>query len=68
MKFWVARDLDGELKLYNEQPIIMNGWFSPKRGFEALKLNEQLFTEVTFENSPQEVELKLINKKPNGNR
>lgn len=60
MELWIARDIDGELKLYDRQPITMNGWFSPIRGFESLKLSEELFPEVTFENSPQKVELKLI--------
>lgn len=61
MALWIARDLDGELKLYDNQPMIINEWFVPQRGFDSLELDEQLFPEITFENSPQEVELKLIN-------
>ena len=60
MKLWIARDSDGELKLYNSQPMTMTGWFAPQRGFDSLELNEQLFPEVTFDNSPQQIELKLI--------
>ena len=60
MALWIARDSDGELKLYDNHPMIMSGWFAPQRGFDSLELDEQLFPEVTFENSPQQVELKLV--------
>ena len=60
MALWIARDLDGELKLYDNQPMIINEWFVPQRGFDSLELDEQLFPEVTFENSPQEIEIKLM--------
>ena len=60
MKLWIARDVKGELKLYDRKPNPLQGWFFPQMGFESLKLNEQLFPEITFENSPQEIELKLV--------
>lgn len=71
MKLWVARDKDGELFLYNAEPIL-NKTFKDRFeiygsvGNGALKrVSKIMFPSVTFENSPQEVELKLIN---NGNQ
>lgn len=72
MKFWAARDKTGHLFIYPSKPrwefrrwlcqtgcgcmlpegLDRNVWFS------------DFFTEVAFENSPQEIEIKLIN---NGN-
>ena len=59
MKHWIARDNYGYLGLYKKYPT----WG---------KVNECIedwngafiasFPEVTFENSPQEVELKLVKK------
>lgn len=59
MKMWIARDLDGSLALYEREPKLVvdqiwtggcSIWISPKE-----------YPEVTFENSPMEVELKLVN-------
>ena len=67
MKLCVARDKDGVLYLYIYEPcknkisgrftccIKPNGEWS-----EEYELNSHLLPEVTFENSPQEVELKLV--------
>lgn len=67
MKLWIARDRDGDLYLYNYKPckneilgrftcvIKPNGEWA-----EEYELNRHLLPEVTFENSPQEVELKLV--------
>ena len=33
--------------------------FLPKIGYDCMPLSDNLFSEITFENSPQEVELKL---------
>ena len=66
MKLWVARDKDGGLFLYNYEPrknkisgrftccIKPNGEWS-----EEYELNRHLLPEVTFENSPQLIEIKL---------
>ncbi len=59
MKMWIARDLFGGLYLYPNKPIKRveyNCW----DGEDWYKINRDLFPEVTFENSPMEVELKLI--------
>lgn len=60
MELWIARDTDGELKLDDQYPIEMNGWFSPQRGYETLKLDEEMFPEITFKNSPRKVKIELV--------
>ena len=60
MKLWIARDLDTTLKLHFEEPILFpaNNWISSSEK----ELDPTLFPEVSFENSPMEVKLKLIEK------
>lgn len=60
MKLWVARDKDGYSQLYAEKPIKMDGYFEhiPNTGWFTISC--KLFPTVTFENSPQRVELKLV--------
>ena len=67
MGLWVARDKDGGLFLYNYEPskneILGRFTCSTKPNgewSEEYELNSNLLPEVTFENSPQEVELKLV--------
>lgn len=67
MDIWIARDKDSGLYLYDYYPqkneisgrftcsIKSNGEWS-----EEYELDSHLFPELTFENSPQKVELKLI--------
>lgn len=58
MKLWATRDLDGTLVLHESEPYCpFNTWHNTNQEFY---LNEDLFPEVTFENSPQMVELKLV--------
>ena len=62
MKLWIARDKQDYLGLYYEKPTYKLGlsqiedWYDG--GFLGY-LDNSKFPEVTFENSPQEVELKL---------
>ena len=61
MKLWIARDEEGDLWLYNRELEKKFGGFIPiETGCDILVLDNDLFPEVTFENSPREVELKLI--------
>ena len=61
MKFWVARDdEEGALYLYDDVPEKLIKCFIQQGYKEVMKLSNDLFPEVTFENSPQEVELKLV--------
>lgn len=58
MKLWIARDKNGTLVLHESKPYCPFGnWHNSNQEFY---LDSGLFPEVTFENSPQEVELKLI--------
>ena len=58
MELWIARDEIG-LGLYDTEPFLEydGSWSSSGNWYE---IDEKLFPEVTFENSPKRVELKLI--------
>lgn len=64
MELWIARDKDeagGELYLYGKQPSIMKNkicWDSKELYYA--RLPKELFPEITWENSPKKVELKII--------
>lgn len=60
MRFYIARDKDGSLSLYDDIPVKRGICFEPQRGYDMMKLDDRLFPKVTFNNSPQEVEIKLI--------
>lgn len=60
MKLWIARDLSEELILFKEKPSYNNKFKMWVGGLPIDKLKGYSFPEVTFENSPQEVELKLV--------
>ena len=60
MKVWIVRDLSEELILYKEQPSYNNKikmWVGGGLPIGKLRC---CFPEVTFENSPMKVELKLL--------
>jgi hypothetical protein len=59
MKLWIARDLDNLIYLYMEKPTLITHYFDTK--YLIGEIEKTSFPEVTFENSPKEVELKLIN-------
>lgn len=61
MRFWLARDKDGSLNLYDNIPDKRSEYFLSYAGYNDIPLDERLFPEVTYENSPRQVELKLIN-------
>lgn len=64
MKFWIARDFDGFLNLYVNKPSLDSNdnmyYTDSDMEDDYLNIDKELFPEVTFENSPQEVELKLV--------
>ena len=65
MKMWIARNQDGSLWLHEEKPSLvyddeLKSWYYECGSFLDF-YDESLFPEVTFENSPMEVELKLVN-------
>lgn len=51
MKMWISRNKSGRLYMYREKPIL------------SCILDYDMFPEVTFENSPQKVEIKLVKEK-----
>ena len=56
MKMWIARDKHGEIYLYPTKPQKYDYVFD---GDDWWQIDQNLFPEVTFENSPMEVELVL---------
>jgi hypothetical protein len=67
MKMWIARDEDETLWFFKEYPIKKEKLFYPTTDITGrltyyCSMPTDIFPEVTFENSPMEVELKLIEK------
>ena len=63
MRIWIARDKNEELNIYLNKPVLdKDGYvFLPTcDAFRFFDIDKKLFPEVTFENSPKEVELHLI--------
>ena len=62
MKMWIARDRRGtRLTLHGEMPIWLEEYRVWSRWYMT-DLDHNDFPEVNFENSPMEVEIKLIEK------
>ena len=61
MKFWIARNETGELVLFEKKPKYFAGIKSWGCNFGEAYADmwDGWFPEITFENSPQEVEIKL---------
>ena len=60
MKLWIARSLDNSILLCTEKMSFdkqFKEWGSYYGSF--LRLHEEYFPEITFDNSPRQVELKL---------
>ncbi len=64
MNMWIAREKCGALFLYNTKPYWdkEDNVFKVEDGIFMGVLYRESFDEVTFENSPMEVELKLFEK------
>lgn len=62
MKLWITRDNDGALTAFEESPKCSNnGVWYPENVFTYCgMLPSNWFPEVTFENSPKQIEIKLI--------
>lgn len=64
MKLWIARDegINGDICLFNKEPYqdMVGVWTCENYDYIVLERSE--FPEVTFENSQQEVEIKLVNE------
>lgn len=62
MKLWIAREGWGGLYVFGVRPFYdedYDKWESPISGL-SFQVDDESFPEVTFENSPQMVELKLV--------
>lgn len=63
MKLWIARDKSGLLYLHDKKPILdSEHWLSNS---SWSNIDFEYFPEVTFENSPQEVEIELVKDSKN---
>lgn len=70
MKIWIARRKNNKLYMFFERPHLTDDgkqWFVlenvPNHGVfgdTGIKINEDKFPEVTYENSPMEAEVSLI--------
>ena len=63
MKLWIARDSDNTLWFYQYKPKVREGKLGKKYWCsigDYWEIDEELFPSVTFKNSPQQVEIKLI--------
>lgn len=65
MKLWIARDKDETLWIFEEYPIKKEKVFYPTGDITGRftyyrSMPTDMFPEVTFENSPKQIELKLI--------
>ena len=62
MKLWIARNEDGDLSLFRDKPVYDDIGHFWRSYFECSigELDYHIFSEVTFENSPREIELKLV--------
>ena len=63
MELWIARDMSNNLSLFSNKPklqFIDNYSKQIWVGDFVADVKTDLFPEVTFENSPQQVEIKLI--------
>lgn len=61
MKLWIARSLDNSILLCTEKMSFnkqFKEWGSYYGSF--LRLPKECFPEITLENSPQQVEIKLV--------
>lgn len=63
MKLWIARDYSG-LWAFSEEPDKKCNVFTSSTIYcKIYQLDSELFPEITFENSPQLVEIKFIKEK-----
>ena len=61
MKIWISRNMAGGLKLsINKPTLTKQGWWNAEDD-TFFHINSKYFPEVTFENSPMEVELVIKN-------
>lgn len=62
MKLWIARFKNGELFLFRRKPKREQSWWNE---IALVELGSEEFPEVTWENSPLQVEIKICTGKIN---
>lgn len=55
--FWIARDKTSNLFLHFTKPRLCGLVWCPQKGGYARQIDTNLFPEVTFENSPRQINL-----------
>lgn len=60
MKLWISRDKDGSLYLWRNKPIKQHNENRFMYGGYIGELIQDLYPEITFENSPKLTEFKLL--------
>lgn len=67
MKLWIARDSNGEVNLFQEKPFLLESskyFYSTQNKLKLKQTNNNrtFLKHITFENSPQKIEIKLVEK------
>lgn len=57
---WVARDLDNSLWIYTTKPVKSDGMFCCSAAGEMFQIDDSVYPEITFDNSPIKVKLLFI--------
>ena len=57
---WVARDADNSLWIYTTKPVKSDGMFHCSAAGEMFQIDDSVYPEITFENSPVKVKLLFI--------
>lgn len=61
MEVWIARDRDGGLYMFAERPeLIKNTYFIAHKDTSSMKMDCDMFPEITIENSPKRIKLKIV--------
>ena len=60
MELWIARDKDGRLFLYSKKPTLYGDYYDSSIGILFGELDNYMFPEITFGNSPKQVKIELI--------
>lgn len=57
---WVARDDDNSLWIYTTKPVKARGFFHADAVGDMFQIDDSVYPEITFENSPVKVKLLFI--------
>lgn len=57
---WVARDEDNSLWIYTTKPVEAGGMFHCSAVGDMFQIEDSVYPEITFENSPVKVKLMFI--------